>query len=144
MKHKLSLKTCLSCDADEIFSVYDKMHIITLTNCSYSSLTVFSFWFWTTRACWRIFCCCLNRFYREETTWTRDKSSAAGHRASNLQLSLTKSKEVNQHWASLPAPQLAGLQPPTAVTQRKPAGSTGEWSSACKYNKHTRNRHVAV
>lgn len=43
--------------------------IVTFTNCSYSSLTVFSFWFCTTLACCRIFCCCLNRFYRQKKHW---------------------------------------------------------------------------
>lgn len=44
-------------------------HCQTLTNCSYSSRTIFSFWFCTTLACCRIFSCCLNILYRWETLW---------------------------------------------------------------------------
>lgn len=67
-QHQLHLYFFLQVSADCNKMYESSSHIITLTNCSYSSLTVFSFWFWTTLACCRIFCCCLNRFYREENT----------------------------------------------------------------------------
>lgn len=42
--------------------------IVTFTNCSYSSRTIFSFWFCTTLACCRIFSCCRNILCRWETS----------------------------------------------------------------------------
>jgi len=35
---------------------------VTFTNCSYRSLMVFIFWFCTTLACWKSFCCWRNKF----------------------------------------------------------------------------------
>lgn len=67
--------------------------------------------------------CCQNSFIALEQNIT------------SVAPSLEKWKTKNQHWISPPAPQISGLQSPTAVKRLTPAGSTAVWSFAWKHTE---------